>query len=301
MRKKTRSEFISDSIKIHGDKYDYSLVEYKNSQSKVTIICHEHGEFTQTATKHTQGQGRKRCASKVANRNRKSSTAEFSRKANTLHDGKYDYSKSIYVNAITKVIITCPYHGEFSQVPNSHLSGSGCPDCKRETLHNLKVSSVVDVINGFEKAHGVGTYDYKNVNYINSLTKVEIICRKHGLFMQEPVNHERGVGCPSCASYGFSHYNPALVYVLRSSELNLIKVGITNNIKIRSAQLKNSTPFEFEIIETRSFKEGIDAFNCEKSIHKLLKSADLKGFNGATEWFKYDSRIADILTEWKRI
>lgn len=301
MRKKTRSEFISDSIKIHGDKYDYSLVEYKNSQSKVTIICPEHGEFSQTATKHTQGQGCKRCASKVFNRNRKSSTDEFSRKANALHDDKYDYSKSIYVNAITKVIITCPYHGEFLQVPNSHLSGSGCPDCKRETLYNLKVDKIEDVIARFNDTHGYGTYDYSNVKYKNALTKIEITCKEHGPFMQEPVSHIKGSGCPSCASYGFSHANQALVYVLRSSELDLIKVGITNNIKIRSAQLKNSTPFEFEIIETRSFKKGIDAFNCEKSIHKLLKSADLKGFNGATEWFKYDSRIADILTEWKRI
>lgn len=301
MRKKTRSEFISDSIEVHGDKYDYSLVEYKNSQSKVTIICPEHGEFAQTATKHTQGQGCKRCACELTNSARKPSTEQFSENANKIHNNKYNYSKSIYVNAKTKLIITCPHHGDFLQVPNSHLSGSGCPDCKRETLYNLKVSSRLDVIKGFEKAHGVGTYDYKNANYINSLTKVEIICRKHGLFMQEPVNHAKGVGCPSCAKNGFSHFKPASVYVLRCTTSGIIKVGISHNVTLRMQTLKSSTPFDFDLIEKRTFSNGGDAFKCEQSIHKLLKSANLKGFDGATEWFKYDSRIADILSEWKSI
>ncbi|AUR86584.1 hypothetical protein NVP1087A_03 [Vibrio phage 1.087.A._10N.261.45.F9] len=301
MRKKTTQEFISDAIKVHGDRYDYSLVEYKNSQSKVTIVCQKHGEFMQSPTKHSRGQGCKRCACELTNSARKPSADQFSENANKIHNDKYDYSKSIYVNAITKLTIICPDHGEFEQVPNSHLSGSGCPECKRKTLYNLKVSDIDDVIKGFESAHGAGTYNYEDVKYVNSMTKVEIICPKHGSFMQEPANHAKGVGCPSCASYGFSYEKPACVYVLRSSGLDLIKVGITNNIKIRTSHLRNSTPFDFEVVEIRKFNKGIDAFNCEKSIHKMLDSANFKGFDGATEWFKYDGRIADILTEWKSI
>lgn len=55
--------FIEECIKTHGDKYDYSKVEYVNNHTKVCIICPEHGEFWQTPSKHISGQGCPKCKS----------------------------------------------------------------------------------------------------------------------------------------------------------------------------------------------------------------------------------------------
>lgn len=60
-KKKTTEQFISEAIKVHGDKYDYSKVEYKGCNTDVLIICPIHGEFSQTPTHHLLGCGCKRC------------------------------------------------------------------------------------------------------------------------------------------------------------------------------------------------------------------------------------------------
>jgi hypothetical protein len=53
----TKQEFIKRAQKVHGDKYDYSLVEYKNNKTKVKIICPIHGVFEQLPINHLKGFG----------------------------------------------------------------------------------------------------------------------------------------------------------------------------------------------------------------------------------------------------
>jgi very-short-patch-repair endonuclease len=53
----TKKEFIVKSRNIHGEMYDYSLVDYKNYMTKVDIICSKHGIFKQTPNAHLQNQG----------------------------------------------------------------------------------------------------------------------------------------------------------------------------------------------------------------------------------------------------
>ena len=59
--RKTKEQFIEKAIEIHGDKYDYSKVKYKNAKNKITIICKKHGEFNQEAGSHLLGSGCKKC------------------------------------------------------------------------------------------------------------------------------------------------------------------------------------------------------------------------------------------------
>ena len=122
-------EFIEEAKKMHGDKYDYSKVEYVNTRRKVCIICPNHGEFWQTASEHLRGQGCPKCAG-----NKRLTTEGFIHKAKEVHGGKYDYSKVEYVNNHTKVCIICPEHGEFWQEPSSHLNGNGCPNCNESQM-----------------------------------------------------------------------------------------------------------------------------------------------------------------------
>ena len=130
----TKDEFIEKARKIHGDKYDYSKVEYKNYMTKVCIICPEHGEFWQKPNNHLSGYGCKKCANEMLSQMKRSNKDKFVEKARKIHGDKYDYSKVEYVNSRTKVCIICPMHGEFWQTPNKHLSGEGCPGCKETKL-----------------------------------------------------------------------------------------------------------------------------------------------------------------------
>lgn len=57
---------------------------------------------------------------------------EFIAKSKVVHGNRYDYSKVVYKNSKTKVIIVCPEHGEFEQKPEKHWSGQGCPVCGKE-------------------------------------------------------------------------------------------------------------------------------------------------------------------------
>lgn len=116
-------DFIEKSILVHGDKYDYSLTTVINSKTKVTIICPEHGKFTKLKHQHLVGQGCKICSGSKLN------SENFIKKANKIHNNKYDYSLVKYKNAKSKVKIICPEHGVFKQNINTHLSNKGCPIC----------------------------------------------------------------------------------------------------------------------------------------------------------------------------
>ena len=188
--KLTNEEFISKAIKKHGDLYDYSKVVYKNSSTKVCIICKvgEHGEFYQNPKEHLRGKGCPRCSGTL-----KLTKGEFIKRAKEIHGDKYDYSKVVYKNNSTKVIINCPIHREFEQTPNVHLQGSGCPKCS--STYKLTTEDFVKKAN---KIHD-GTYDYSKVDYKNNKTPVEIFCKTHGYFSQIPSLHLLGSGCPKCA------------------------------------------------------------------------------------------------------
>lgn len=124
---------------------------------------------------------------------KKSTKEEFISKSRIIHGDKYNYDKSIYINTKTKLIITCPKHGDFLQRPEVHyLDKCGCPSCDpTNILGNKKFIEKSKLIHG-EK------YDYSKVNYEKNNIKVEIICQYHGSYFQQPGAHLRGQGCPDC-------------------------------------------------------------------------------------------------------
>ena len=197
-RKVNIKDFISKARKIHGNKYDYSKVEYVNSQTKICIICPEHGEFWQVPSSHLQGIGCPKCGRSKASINRTSSNKKFINKARKIHGDKYDYSKINYVGVRIKICIICPEHGEFWQTPNSHLNGYGCPKCGYKTVQKKMSYGLNGFLNKARKIHG-NKYDYSKVEYVNSQTKICIICPEHGEFWQVPSSHLQGIGCPKCS------------------------------------------------------------------------------------------------------
>lgn len=132
-KKSTTTEFIQKAILVHGEeKYDYSLVDYINTRTKVIIICPVHGEFEQSPNNHLSGKGCPKCANIATGIRLNSSTEQFIQKAILVHGDKYDYSKVDYKHSNSKVVIICPIHGEFLQSPDAHLKGKGCKKCSND-------------------------------------------------------------------------------------------------------------------------------------------------------------------------
>ena len=121
----TKENFIRKSIKIHGNKYDYSIVELKNNKTKVKIICPKHGVFEQTPNNHLNGGSCRKCFYERKN----STTENFISKSNIIHGHIYDYSLVKYEKSNKKVKIICKKHGLFEQTPHHHLGGVCCPIC----------------------------------------------------------------------------------------------------------------------------------------------------------------------------
>lgn len=123
--KLTLDDFINRSREVHGDRYNYSKSIYTKARNKITIICKEHGEFSQTADSHMRGVGCPHCSGRA-----KKTKNEFIKKARSIHGKRYSYDKVKYINNRTHVIITCKEHGDFRQIPANHTnSGHGCPIC----------------------------------------------------------------------------------------------------------------------------------------------------------------------------
>lgn len=212
-----KERFLSKARIIHSNKYDYSYLEYINRDTKVKIICPEHGEFLQTPHNHSHGEGCPICGEKIRSSGRASSTDEFIKKAKSIYRNKYDYSKFIYVRNFVKGVIICRKHGEFLQSPNNHLRGAECPSCygtPKKTLEQF----IIDA-NQFHN----NKYDYSKVDYTHNKNRIIIICPFHGEFVQKPNGHLSGEGCPKCNS--------------SKGELKIVKFLQDNNIQFQSQKI----------------------------------------------------------------
>lgn len=150
-RKLTQEEFIQRARKVHGNKYDYSKVEYKGSKTKVCIICPLHGEFWQSPNHHLRGCDCPKCAIPLRNLNPKRVGVDrFKERANIIHNNKYDYSLVNFTNTIEYIEIICPIHGIFRQVASEHLRGCGCSECGK---------NIISIKNRKEKLYGIAEHD----------------------------------------------------------------------------------------------------------------------------------------------
>jgi len=261
----TTSEFINKLKKIYENKYDYSLVDYKNNKIKVKIICPEHGTFSIRPDLFLQERMRcPKCNDKI------NSKSKFIEKSKEVHNNRYDYSLVEYKNTSIKVKIICPEHGIFKQTPHNHLSGNKCPRCS----NNQKLTN-----NQFiEKSNGIHNdkYDYSLIRYKNTDTKVKIICPEHGVFEQKPSIHLSGCGCPFCKE---SKGEKRIKDILQKLDVCFIQ-----QYKNKECKNKNCLPFDFFIPDEnlaieydgiQHFKER-DFFGGKKYFEYTIKNDKIK-------------------------
>lgn len=165
--RKTHCEFITDAIRVHGVRYNYSLVKYVNSYTKVWIGCYKHGFFPQKPSEHTVGKGCEKCAIEYnASRQRSPKRfIDFQTKANTKFNNKFDYSKANYVTNKVHIIIGCPIHGEFLQRPDNHLASiHGCEKCMLDYTQSKAVCDIEQSLHNINYIKEKRFDECRNVN-----------------------------------------------------------------------------------------------------------------------------------------
>ena len=216
MRKHTTQSFVDKAIAVHGNSLDYSLVEYVNNVTNVLIVCPIHGMFTQVPNNHL----RSKCGCPTCGRS--TAPQQFVARAIVTHGNRYDYSLTKYTNRRTQVTIICKIHGTFMQLPTDHLQGSGCTACAYKHNAGKRVNTTLHFIKSAKEVHGE-LYDYSHAEYAGTHTKIKIICKIHGEFLQTPNNHiSNAAGCKAC-----SHI------VSEKEQQWLSSLGLPNNVEHR--------------------------------------------------------------------
>lgn len=196
MVKKTTEQFIENAKQIHGDKYNYSQVNYLGAKHKIEIICNKGHIFNQTPNDHLNGHGCKICVGWGEIINNPNLIIERSKK---VHGDRYDYSQTIFKGFKYKINIKCKIHGIFKMNPSRHIDDKqGCPICgyiKSGDNRSWKLEKFIIESNNIHN----NLYNYSKSLYKKATIPVEIICNKHGSFFQQPKDHiNQKQGCPEC-------------------------------------------------------------------------------------------------------
>ena len=295
--KYSTSNFIEKAHKIHNNKYEYLKTQYIKWGEKVVITCPSHGDFEQTPRDHLSNRGCPKCARELTADRHRHNLNDFTEKANKKYNNKFDYSKVVYKNAKTKVKIICPIHGDFEQMPDTHLNSKyGCIKCSNIAVGKSNRNSNKIFIDKAKKLYK-DLFDYSKVKYITAIKNITVICNTcNKEFLVTPNHHLNSGSCPYCTTGGgFDKTKPGILYYLSINNGEAYKIGITNNsVEKRFSKAELA---KIKIIKIWEFAIGFDAFKAEQYYLKEYKYAKYTGdpllVSGNTELFNQDVLLLD--------
>ncbi len=293
--------FINMAKELYGDKYSYHKTIYTKAKELTTITCNLHGDFKISSDSHLSDTGCPKCGRQRTTDSRRITKEDFIERAKLQHGDTYDYSIVAFKNTKDKIKIICKRHGIFLQDIHNHQKGVGCPKCANEARSKQNSSNTEEFIEKAVRVHG-DKFNYDLVDYKDSQSKVDIICKKHRLFKQSPSNHMQGKGCPKCADEaiegGWSktawkkgakkskQFEAFKVYVVKcwSEEESFFKIGRTYTTV--GKRFRN-IPYQYKTLFT--IEGSCDyIFNLEQELknqHKEHKYIPQIKFNGMQECF----------------
>lgn len=186
----------------------------------------------------------------------------------SVHNNKYSYDNVKYVNYDTKVIITCPVHGDFEQNLYGHSKGRGCRECRRTNMSKIMRKDKNDFVEKSNIKHNF-KYSYDNVpDSFGVRSKVIITCPEHGDFKQTADSHKRGCGCPYCA--GKSGENPKKnIKIKKEKVVKVLKIRKLDKVKLVSIPKKK---------KGRPLNKEKYVFHCE--IHGRIEKSKSQMYTG---------------------
>lgn len=190
--------FVRKAQEKHGDRYGYDGVQYVRNDIEVLITCPDHGAFMQKPVTHLRGKGCPQCGHERRVSPMRMTPEGFIAAARSVHGDAYDYALTDFSSKAERVVVTCPEHGGWSTLPETHLLGKGCPRCGSRRAGDAMRGSAEEFVAKAVAKHGP-RYDYSLVDYRTAREHVSILCPEHGEFRTAPYNHLSGHGCPRCA------------------------------------------------------------------------------------------------------
>lgn len=280
---KTFNDFIEVAKK--KNKNDIYFIEnsFSSYDEPISAICKIHGIFQTTPHKVLNGYWCPSCGG-----TKKLTTKEFVEKAKKIHGDKYDYSKVNYVNYKTKVHIICQTHGAFTQTPHMHLSGQGCPECKRKKISEANKYKMLSAETFTQKANSVHNFKYKYPElevFVNQSEKIKIICPLHGEFFQNTGDHLQGHGCKECG--------PSIAFATKIE-------NNTTNTSMPEEDFKTALEELFSLVEQNYNKDPRYPFHCDFYIPErdLFIELNLHWTHGKHWFSKKDKDDVKTVATW---
>lgn len=232
------AKFIERARLVHGERYDYSKVEYKGVKIKITVICTVCGHLWDILpNNHMRGRGCKICAYKKLPQNQPRTHEEFIKEAYAINGDAYDYL-SKYISDKKQIELRCKKcGGVFSQRASSHLVGYGCKKCCYDLLPQNQPRAVDDYESRCRKIHE-DKYKYCG-DYKGGRYKIKILCKHHQeYFYQNAFAHLlKEQGCPKC---NLSKGEIKIEKFLKQRQVNYVC-----GKKFPECRFKQPLPFDF--------------------------------------------------------
>lgn len=314
MKKVTTESFIASSKLIYGDLFDYSKVNYIHNKIKIILGCKEHGYFNVVPNKHlSQGVGCPVCGKNRQIEAKLKGVSSFLTEIRSVHGDMYDYTKVDFNRRSDKIKIICKEHGEFEQTVSNHLSGQGCPVCRRITQGEKRRLNGYDFFQRCTQVH-FDLYDYSNTSYVGSSKIISPICKVHGKFNVIAGKHlHRKQGCPECSKELTK--SKAVIDICKYFDTNGIRY--VEEYKIDECKNILSLPFDFYLpdldvlieydgiqhfkpIEYFGGQKGLD----EQQYNDNIKNEYCKNTDRTLLRIRYDEdylkKIKEFLDSWDK-
>lgn len=260
--------------------------KYGNQKSKAIMCCGLGHEWAASVDSLLRGSGCPKCAKVYRH-----SATEREAQLDALTNMNFvRWSEGSYKNSHSKATMSCRYGHEWDATVDSLLRGHGCPSCAGLYRYPAKERE-----NQLAALPGKIFVRWED-EYRNCYSKATMRCSDQGHEWSASVdNLLRGRGCPSCAKSGYDPTKPGAIYALLHENGGHVKIGISNVYKQRLSQLRNATPFNFEPTHIHYSADGHAIRNLEKAFHQNFEKSGFTGFDGATEWLKFNPNILAIM------
>ena len=279
----TRLENLKQSLiksikEVYGDSIDTSEIDYKGYLTPVKLICIHHCDTPIFLCPDTIKRRLKlginlcnKCSEELKMKGDDQKKEEFIKQFKDKFPEKdYDFSESIYVNTITKMKVHCNKHNtDFEITPFRLINGEeSCPECKKIKMAEARrKSEEEDFFDYMRTEHP--EFDISEAHYVNSLTPLRLICRKHPdeLMYESPWNIKYGIPriqreiCPKCTEER-NREESKKEFIRRAKEIHGDKYNYDN----------------IEFINFSSHVKGIKCNKCGKICEQSANS-HLNGYN----------------------
>ena len=192
-----------------------------------------------------------------------------------VHGDEFDYSKVVYVDTHTPIEVRCKKHDyTFYPTPKNHKNGAKCKICGREAQTEKARKSKEQFIKEMFNLYG-DKYDVSNINYVNTKTEVEVLCRDHGTFYKKPFDLLAGHACKQCSKRAHTKSSNKDIFIEEARKVYGDKDDYTNtNIisardKISVTCTKHNCTFEKEI---KTYLEGWGCPECSAENYRKLRA-----------------------------